>query len=342
MGHRPDEANGGASRQARVRVESDHVSDPHWHVQLGPQERRAIVPQEQLVELLELAALALPTHPLALAGIPDPVPVEQEESGPRVGSGTMAPVEPADPLDGGLEQPIISRHGFRRRVDPVGEESEVDGALQIGKIVELQAIDLLLDLGVAHQQGRHHHEGSQVGRDALGEPEAWQRSGAEQLRDDAIDERDGEIGCRNQGGESEQNDHNRSHTRRMRGDEGNHYEQPRDGADGAQVTRRGSAHVGSQQPLRKGYPVAELPFEAAAPFRDQVVTGILGPGSGRGALAPAPARPGSPERSPPGRPRGPSAGSRERGPRSRDGTGRASRSPSRRSCSRPAARRRPG
>ena len=131
MGHRPHEANGGASRQARVRVEGDHVSDRHRHVQPGPHERRAVVPQEQLVELLELATLALPSHPLALAGIPDAAAVEQEESGPRGGNGTMAPVEPVDPLDGGLEQPIISRHAFRRRVHPVREESEVDGALQI-------------------------------------------------------------------------------------------------------------------------------------------------------------------------------------------------------------------
>ena len=59
----------------------------------------------------------------------------------------------------------------------------MDGALQIGQM-ELQAIDLLLDLGVAHEQGRHHHEGSQGRRDALGELEARQRSGAEQLRDE--------------------------------------------------------------------------------------------------------------------------------------------------------------
>ena len=119
----------------------------------------------------------------------------------------------------------------------------MDGALQICEIVELQAIDLLLDLDVAHQQGRHHHEGSQRRRDALGELEARQRSGAEQLRDDAIDERDGEIGCRNQGGESEKNEHNRAHARGMRGHERNQHEQRRDDTDGAQVAWGGSAHV---------------------------------------------------------------------------------------------------
>jgi hypothetical protein len=41
----------------------------------------------------------------------------------------MAPIEPGDPLDGGLEEPIIGRRRFRRRVHPVREESEVDGAL---------------------------------------------------------------------------------------------------------------------------------------------------------------------------------------------------------------------
>ena len=78
----PISALGGVARQARVGVERDAVADRRQHVQLADLGREARVGRaaQQAVELLDLAALALPAHPRVLAGVPLPVAMEQEEA----------------------------------------------------------------------------------------------------------------------------------------------------------------------------------------------------------------------------------------------------------------------
>src|SRR4029453_18966012 len=126
-------------------------------VQPLPYERRVVVPQKEPVELLKLAALSFPSHPLAFAVIPAPFAMEQEESGARVESD-MTCVEPRDAFGRGREKSFIGRRALGRRIHPVREKSKVDGAIRIGEIVELETIDLLLDLVAAHEQSRHHHD----------------------------------------------------------------------------------------------------------------------------------------------------------------------------------------
>jgi hypothetical protein len=126
----------------------------------------------------------------------------------------------------------------------------VDGAVRIRQIVDLQAGDVLLDRGFTRQQGRHHHERAQGWRDAVAELEARQRSRPEQLRDGAIDERDREVGGRNQRDESQQEEGRGTHTGGVRGEEGQGQDQPRPEADGAEIARRRPGDVGSKKPPR--------------------------------------------------------------------------------------------
>src|SRR5204862_3656965 len=106
---------------------------------------------QEMVQLVELPALALPAHPLAFRLIPDTSPMQYEEALTGVGSTTVAAVEARHPVDRCREEPIIFRHGLGGRVAPVGQEGEVNVTVRTGEVVDFQAIDMLLDLGLVGQ-----------------------------------------------------------------------------------------------------------------------------------------------------------------------------------------------
>jgi hypothetical protein len=175
MGHGADQTVHDASGQMRVGVEGDHVPDGGGHV--GPpaprrEERRVVRPEQEAVQLLELPALALPSHPLAFRLIPDASTMEQEEALAPVGRATVTTVEARDPVDGGGEEPSILRHGLGRGVGPVGQEREVDVTVRIGEVVDLETPDMLLDLRLAGEESGHHNERAQARRDTVAQLEA--------------------------------------------------------------------------------------------------------------------------------------------------------------------------
>ena len=137
--------------------------------------------------------------------------MEQEEALAGAGRAAVALVEARDAVDGGREKPIILRHGLAGRVGPVGQEREVDVTVRIGEVVDLEPTDMLLDLGLAGEEGGHHDERSQARRDAVAQLEARQRPRAELFGDGAIDERDGEVGGRDEGDQTEQGERERAH-----------------------------------------------------------------------------------------------------------------------------------
>ena len=206
--------------------------------------------------------------------------MEQQEALAGVGNGTVAPVEAGDPLDRRREEPIILRHDLGGGVQPVGEEREVHGAVRIGEVVDFQAIDVLADLALRGQERRHHDERSQARRDAVAQLEARQRPRAEQVRDRAIDERDREVGGRDQREEAEQGEGQRVHAPGMGQEEREGEEERGDDADGAEVARRRPRHVGAEDLLLQRDPVADCLLEERQPVRDEVVRGILGAASG--------------------------------------------------------------
>src|SRR4030095_6371286 len=146
-----DQAPGGASGETGVRIECYHVTDAAGDLRHTPIRSRAGTRRapQQMIELLELPALALPSHPLLFARVPDPAAVEQHEALARVGPRAIAPVQARDALGRGGEELLILRPGLGGRVDPVGEKRKVEVAVWIGEEMDLEPIDLLLDLGLA-------------------------------------------------------------------------------------------------------------------------------------------------------------------------------------------------
>ena len=82
VGDDADQLARDAARQPGVAVERDAVLDVGQDRQIADRDREARVggAAQQPVELLDLAALALPPHPQALSGVPLPQPVKQEEA----------------------------------------------------------------------------------------------------------------------------------------------------------------------------------------------------------------------------------------------------------------------
>ena len=81
MRHGADERDGGVARQHRVGVERDDVAHAVQPVRLSldPPERTGVVLEQERVELHELAALALPSHPDAVGLVPAALAMEEVE-----------------------------------------------------------------------------------------------------------------------------------------------------------------------------------------------------------------------------------------------------------------------
>ena len=107
---------------------------------------------QQRVELLELAALALPAHPAALALVPDAAPVQQQEALGAVALGQLPQL-----FAGGRHKRHILGHVLLGRVGKVGEQRKVQVRVRVGERSHLQAVQLVANALTGKQQRRHHH-----------------------------------------------------------------------------------------------------------------------------------------------------------------------------------------
>src|ERR1700712_4531803 len=80
MRHCADHACGCATRKLRVGVKRDDVADTLQSLQWACFYRKAVVLTEQIIiEIEQLAAFSLPSHPDPLAGVEDAMPMQEEE-----------------------------------------------------------------------------------------------------------------------------------------------------------------------------------------------------------------------------------------------------------------------
>ena len=276
MSHLADEPLDRVAWQARVGVEGDDKADIGGQRARGAvDERRVAGTAQQAIELMELAALALPSHPDALRFVPDAAPMQQQEAiGP--GGVGIAGVEAGDAGGGHRHQVVVAREPLGMGVRPVGQNGEVDRPGGIGEIVNLEALDLLFDRLARRQQCRNGDQGAQVRWHALPQVEAGQQRGAESAGDRAIDQHQRRIDC---GQEADQHHHRelpagdaeeRQHEQRQEENDAGRHGNTDDVA--------GDAHRREAPPQREaGRPEAEGPFEGPAAAADQVITRIALP-----------------------------------------------------------------
>ncbi len=279
MSHGTDEARRGPAGQERVGVEGDHVADPPGHRRHASRDRRecrVARAREQAVELVELPALALPAHPLALARVPEALAVQQEETRAGGRRGAVARVETRDAVDGGGEEPIVLRPRLGGRVSPVRQEGEMEVSVRVGQEVDLQTADLFVDVRLAREQDGHHHQRPQALRHAVVKVEARERSRPEHRHHGAIDERDREVGGRDDGEGCQQDQGAETGAGHVRDEERQREEQGRHHRNRRDIARGRAGPEGAQEPSLGRNAVADRLFKERSPLGDQVVAGILG------------------------------------------------------------------
>jgi hypothetical protein len=186
MGHGADEAPDHALGQLRVGVERDHeadVADPALVARLLAEHREGGVggAEDEAVELLELAPLALPPHPTAFRAVVAARPMERVERARPLARVVLVQASHA----GGerIEDRGVARHPLRFRVGEVGQQHELDGRLRIAEIVGLELLQQVVDLVDAAREAGDDHGGREVRRNAVLEIELRQHARRDELRD---------------------------------------------------------------------------------------------------------------------------------------------------------------
>ena len=144
--HLADQPQHRVARQPRVGIERDDPAHAGRHGRVD--ECRVGSAAQQPVQLVQLAALALPPHPDALAGVEHPAAVQQQEPGPAR-AGAVAAVQGLDLCGRKGEQRRIPVHHLLVRVKAVKEQGEDQFAFRAGEVMDLQPLDMLQQVGTA-------------------------------------------------------------------------------------------------------------------------------------------------------------------------------------------------
>ena len=125
-------------RQLRIAVERDDVFHRRQQAEIAELHRVAGVggAAQQLVELVQLAALPLPSHPAPFAGVVGARAVEQEEA-----IGAVARVEDLDARLRRSQQRRVFRRLALGRVAEVGQQREVQVLIAVGEEADLEIVD---------------------------------------------------------------------------------------------------------------------------------------------------------------------------------------------------------
>ncbi len=187
-------------------------------------------------------------------------------------------VEAFDPGDGSRQQAVVFGHGFRGRIEPVGQQGEADVPVGIGQVVDLEPADAFLDVRRASQQGRHHDQRAKVARDAVVQLEPWQRPRTEHGGHAPIDQRDREVRGRPE--PQDRDEHERQVSAPTapfeRQDDRHGEDQDREQREAPEIGGSGRPQVRPAQTDRRRKPDPEGLLEGRSAVRDQEVARIAG------------------------------------------------------------------
>src|SRR5579872_5579835 len=152
MRQRTDHALGGATGQFGISVESDDETHAAEHCKIHYFYGKTVVlTAQQPRKIHQLTALALPTHPDALARVIHPMAVREQKHSSVLVSVLLAQL--ADQVFAESETGIILARFFAR-VGKIGEQSKVKIGVTIGKIQDFQLLSLPAYLGFIQKQDR--------------------------------------------------------------------------------------------------------------------------------------------------------------------------------------------
>ena len=286
VGERPGQLLRRVARQIGVGVEHDDETDrgeklavadvqlelPTGHVGLPALGSRGA--QDEPVELDQLAAFALPSHPAPFARIPASPSMQQLERASAVGA--VSPVERGDAVDGAADQLVIRRQVLTIRVDQIGHQRELQLGIAVGEVADLQSFEQGIDLVDIREQRRNRDQRPPRRGDAAGEVEFRQHARPQQAGQHEVDQRDGHADDRNQADDDGKDDDRHGGVGQQPGGQRGR----RAGAQPADRSEVGRGRIGGQPTppaLAPARARTERPFELASPGGRQIVTDMPAP-----------------------------------------------------------------
>ena len=148
---------------------------------------------QQLVQVHQLAALALPTHPHSFARVVNPVAMEEKKRS-RSLAGVLL-VEFAHQLRAVVDQRIILGRGLRG-IRQVGKQREMNVGIVIAQESYFQVFHQAANLFLVEQQAGNRHQRGAVVRNALRKIELGQNLWFQQRSDQIVHQLNGALRTR--------------------------------------------------------------------------------------------------------------------------------------------------
>ena len=267
-------------RQPRVGVERDDVAHVARVVEpaVGAgEERPGLAAQQQRVQLLELAALALPAHPAALACIPETAAVQQVEARSGAARGPIGGIQVLDAVARSCEQRGIVRRLLGGRIGPIAEQREADHRIAVGRSMHLELLDQMPHLRDGVQQHRRREQRAAVLGQPLLQAEPRQAARREHGHEQPVDQRERELRGRPERRDRER--HARGDRRWRAVERADPCQRGRDdherqAGDQQHVAAAGVRQQRAQQPLPQRRRDAEALLESDAAAVDQPVADV--------------------------------------------------------------------
>ncbi|MNU75602.1 hypothetical protein D3C71_651380 [compost metagenome] len=155
--HLADELGRRIADEAGIGIERHHILDVCRNRVGALKIGRVTVAAQQQVQLMQLSALALPAHPYAFVRIEQATTVEKEEA-VACHLVLVTRVERHDFALGIIEDFEIGFGLLDLTVAPVGQQREIDFALRVGEIMNLEIAHQFIDRIAVGDQARHDDE----------------------------------------------------------------------------------------------------------------------------------------------------------------------------------------
>ncbi len=275
--HRAHETCGGTPWQSGVGIEGDDVANAaRGHGGGSPREQDGGVRRatQQGVELVELAALALPPHPDALGCVPTAFAVEEQETGPAPGGLAVAGIQPIDGRGRCGQEGLVTGDTFVRGVQPIGQQGEAQVAFGVREMLDLQEAHLRLDVRLVGEERRDHDERAEVGWHTAGQLEPRKRSRADEMRHQPVGQGHRDVRRGDEGQDRHGQQGQIGHATRCCQPEGEREDEGGDGRHRAEVAHRRLAHQAASQALGPRHAARERLLERGPSVGDQVAAHV--------------------------------------------------------------------
>ena len=147
MSHCSDEPPGRVRGQFRVSIQGNDVSNGREHGYVSGFHGETVGrPEEQVVEVHQLAPFSLPTHPTSFRGVINAMTVQMQETAPSVRCILLIQLIRSN---WSKFRPIHHARQIPARRRGIGQKGKVEMRVAIAQITNLEGVDVPPDLGFA-------------------------------------------------------------------------------------------------------------------------------------------------------------------------------------------------